>query len=496
MHSNTLAEKISGHKGFLLVLAAFIFFSLLYAGYRVFDGDEGFYMLAAKSSPHKMPYTGYFFTQTPLAVPYYSFFSSLPLDLFFSMRLGSIIASCLAIFFVYLSGLGAFGKQKAVWASFLLGLNFFFIQWAVVVKTYALSMLAIAAFLYCIEKFSRCGSRKFIFAASFIVALGFGVRLYLAVLLVPLLFAAFWVHKSGTAKLSGTLAAAGAGLALGFIPSLFFMLPSLDRFFFDTVQWHTLYAKVPLSGMLAEKAAAVLENFIATGSKLPVVYLGNIILVALALRAWLFGAVKPGPERPGLEKPGSGNHFAFLCALCAASLAFVIILAPLAFSQYYVVLLPALCLLACLAVPQQRRMRLALFALFIIPTVLLVAKPVFFGSDGIVPSDIGKIRATLEPESPAGGRIFTTEALFALAGGMAPVESTEMGRFTFTNSMDFTQEKADRYLLMNRGKITAALSDTNTTVFVSKDGFIADPAVYGFSQKAQIGGYRIFTRAR
>src|SRR5437763_5965496 len=111
---------------------------------RQVDGDEGSYVLAAKLAAHgHLPYRDFIYPQMPLMPYVYGAWSLVAGESWYAARmLSALLAVGLAAVF-YAYALRRFGRRLAVLGLALLVSSSLLFGWLTVVKTYALSTLAL-----------------------------------------------------------------------------------------------------------------------------------------------------------------------------------------------------------------------------------------------------------------------------------------------------------------------------------------------------------------
>ncbi len=464
--------------GFALGIALVVLLSALYTHARILDSDEGFYVRAATAFPDELPYRDYFFSQSPLTVPIYWAFSHGPLDPWTANRFGAWMLSLGALGLAYATIKNRFSEKVAQTAALLLGFNFFFIQWAGVAKTYAPVLLVLAAFMYALERYDATKKNRYLFAMGLLTVFGAGVRLLLGVLAVVVLWAAY---KKPNPK---TVGAAAGGALVGFLPwAAFVGVASFERFFFNALSWHGL----PPQHSLAYKIDGVLNLFFGNAGGLPVVYFANIVLIGLL--AWSL--------REGLQ-----NDFEKMLALGAGALGVVVLLTPNVSDQHFVILLPFLVLFAVRAWPADRRVQAGVWALILIPTLLLVAKPLVADSNGLTPSDVREIARWTSANTPENARVFSYDPLFPVLADRMGVAGLEMGRsdYVHSNGLDgaplFDSDRAAHYRLMNPERVAQALAAPDVVTLVWNADALSDlarmnasPESFGFEKTGRIKGF-------
>lgn len=464
--------------GLKIVLGLFLIFAALYLHFRILDSDEGFYIVAANVFPTQLPYVDYFFTQSPLTVPFFWIFSHLPFGLLESARAGSLLISIGTILLVFQTAANRWGKNAGILTAFLLALNFSFIQWGVVAKTYAPAMFCIAAFFYSIERFHSTRQTKYLAIAALFVGVGAGFRLILGGLVLPLLYV---IRHDSVSRTFSTII---LGFVFGFLPMILFVFMSVERFIFDTTIWHTLRTPIPLATEILTELGGVAGIFLGSAGSFPFPFFGNIIVYALA--AWIVFQV--------IFKKIKRDDFTSALLLSLGILFIAIIMTPYAREQYFVILLPVVVLLGVKAWPATPRLQIALIGLLLLPTLLLVAKPIFLESDGLSPSELDLFARWIQDDVPAGTVLFSHDALFPLLSQREPAHDLSMGRSNYANSFAMTRERVDYYHLQNEQKMREILADSRTHGVVVLDSFPFDLNEFGFTKKGNFERYELFIK--
>ena len=224
-----------------------------FAALRYVDGDEGDYTLSSQLVlDGERPYTDFLHTQMPL-LPYVyglwtavwgeSWYAARGLSVLFAIALGWLLFRHLAA--RHGTGLATAGLVLYVSSSLVLG-------WLTPVKTQALSTLLLFAAYVAV---ARAGAARWLLAGA-LVGLAIDTRLIYAAALPAFAWAAW--RASGVRRL-------GAGLALGLVPALVFLVLDPRRFWFDNLGYHAQRSENGLVGDFEQKAYVV-ANLLGMGT--------------------------------------------------------------------------------------------------------------------------------------------------------------------------------------------------------------------------------------
>jgi len=240
---------------FLIQLVPF----LAIARYRLIDGDEGFYLMAAKLVfKHKAPYRDFFFTQMPLSPYIYGLW----------MRVtgcGWVSARVLCALLAALAGTILFAQVCAEtkrYAAGMLAMVLFVsstlvFAWFTIAKTFGLSAVFLLA---AYSVFSRRRARDFNRTAALAgLLMGFAVdvRLYLLGI-VPVYLWWIWQDANGRARLRTVLCFL-AGFAIAVLPNVYFLALDPGAYLFGNLLFHAIRSDAGLMGNMGQKLLTVLE---------------------------------------------------------------------------------------------------------------------------------------------------------------------------------------------------------------------------------------------
>jgi hypothetical protein len=273
------------------VLLAQLIPLLLAARYRLIDGDEGFYLMAARSVfEGKIPYRDFFFTQMPL-VPYiYGLWFQITGRSWLSARAFSAALAALlgAAIFAYVS------TETRRWASGLVA-SFLFVSstlvlgWFTIVKTFPLSGVFLMAAFLLIESTAPAA----LAIGGFSLGLAADVRLYLAGL-VPLFL--WWIVRESRREVRLKVSIYFlAGFAVAVLPNVYFLLSDPGAYYFDNLGFHSIRSDSGMVGNLPQKLYVLAQLCFTggAGNGLQMILL-IIFIVWMIVRA---GIGNGGPRR-------------------------------------------------------------------------------------------------------------------------------------------------------------------------------------------------------
>jgi hypothetical protein len=248
----TMGERLFAAAA-LLALAAV---SIPAAQLRFIDGDEGFYLMAARLvSEGRRLYADFFFPQMPLLPEIYGGWFALA---GVGWRSGRVLAALCAIGAGLLLGLEVRRRTgSARWGALAIALYLgsgLVLGWFTTAKSYGLAALLLLGGVAAVQ---RPGARA-AFAGGALLALASGTRLYLA---VALPCACLYLAREGGPARRRRLLALGAGVLLAMLPLLPTLVRDARAFYFGNVVFHTLRdaGAMQLSGQLARKGWVLLS---------------------------------------------------------------------------------------------------------------------------------------------------------------------------------------------------------------------------------------------
>ena len=173
-------------KNILLLSCLFLWF-LPIANFRLIDGDEGYYLFAAKLLlDGKTIYKDFFYPQTPLLPYIYKWWFSITGISWINARLLHAIVTAL-IGFILFKNLLRINKKVATLGLFLFLFSGYITGWFTIAKAYAMPVLLIL--LACEFMQSKIFSKHFIniLFVGILLGLAINIRLYMIVL-VPIFY--------------------------------------------------------------------------------------------------------------------------------------------------------------------------------------------------------------------------------------------------------------------------------------------------------------------
>ncbi len=366
-----IADRLERTQAAWIIAAVLILQCLIFvpvATVRPIDGDEGFYLLAAKLVfQGKQLYTDFFYPQMPLLPYVYGLWMSI---FGFSWYAARLLSALLAVgtglllykYVVRLTSkrpLGLLAVGLYVLSSLLLG-------WYTVAKTYSLSAFLLMSAVVLLPGKSNSRRQLRYILSGLLLGLAVDTRL-LFLGIVPV----FWLIlcRSQESKPETCLRRQGwllLGLVIGLLPNLWFFAVSPDIYIFNNIGYHAMRTGGGLFGFLHQKLLIVLELIGAwkawghVSLQLPILLFANCYYLLLA---WQLG---------------KRLSFAFYVA---AVLSVISLLPTPTFVQYFCVVVPFLIVNAILvthwldeAVPGgTARVSLALLGVLVVVAYVLVA---------------------------------------------------------------------------------------------------------------------------
>ena len=309
---------------FLVLAVQFLFFSYV-ALHRFIDGDEGFYLLAARLVlAHKKPYIDFLFEQAPLFPYVYALWLKCFGATWTSARLFSALLTAFTGTLVCEDVWRQTGHRLAgacvtiMFASSMLIFGFF-----PVAKTFSLVGLLVFAAYVVVSRLSSVSPPWLAAVGGLLLGLSIDTRSYLVVV-VP--FFMWWIlRNSDPDKRSVLLGWFLGGGILGLIPALYFFVASPYLFVFNNLGYHALRSDGGLVGMWEEKLVALFQLFLM-GPESNGIQTASLIIVSVG-----FLSLMPKRRYP--------PTFAFQVAIAVA---LVSLLPTPAWPQYFCLCIPFL----------------------------------------------------------------------------------------------------------------------------------------------------------
>ena len=248
-------QRFAGPATYLAVVAVQLIVIWPIANTRVFDGDEGFYAIAAKLVSHgKEPYFDFWFQHAPLLPYVYGAWTRLTGESFQNLRNLSVVLTVALGVILYAHVAHRFSRRLGMVATVLYITSGWVFGWYSTYKSYALStlLLFVAYVLVAAADRSTTPSTTRWFAAGILVGLSVDVRLFF-IAVVPV-FAYYTIdrNRSHAARYTNIPVLAG-GLVVGLLPSLFFFVRDSRRFLSDTLLSQTSRSDTSLLDSLVQK---------------------------------------------------------------------------------------------------------------------------------------------------------------------------------------------------------------------------------------------------
>jgi 4-amino-4-deoxy-L-arabinose transferase-like glycosyltransferase len=224
----------------LVIVVQLIVFVPLATG-RGFDGDEGFYAIAAKLVAHgHQPYFDFWLQYTP-GLPYvYGAWSRVAGESFQDLRNLSVVLSVALGVGLYAHVAKRFSRRLGLIAVLLYASSSLVFVWYSTYKSYALSTLLLFVAYACASPSDRdedCSGARW-FAAGLFLGLSIDVRLYFVVVAPVLAYYAMGRSGPLVSRL-GRVPVLLGGLVVGLLPSLYFFARDPRRFISDTLLSHS-----------------------------------------------------------------------------------------------------------------------------------------------------------------------------------------------------------------------------------------------------------------
>ena len=327
-----IADRLERSRAAWIIAAIFIFQCLIFvpvATVRPIDGDEGFYLLAAKLVfQGKQPYTDFFYPQMPLLPYVYGLWMWLFGFSWYAARLLSALLAVGTGLLLYKYVVSLTSKRRlGLLAVSLYALCAVLLGWYTVAKTYSLSVFLLMSAVVLLPGKSDSHRELRYILSGLLLGLAIDTRLFfLAVVPVFLLV----LRRNEESKPEAYIKSQGwllLGVLIGLLPNLWFLAVSPDTYIFSNIGYHAMRTGGGLLGFLEQKLLIILELIGAwkawghVSLQLPILLFANCYYLLLAWRL------------------GKRLSFAFYVAavLCAISL-----LATPTFVQYFCVVVPFL----------------------------------------------------------------------------------------------------------------------------------------------------------
>lgn len=229
---------------------------------RFVDGDEGYYLLAARLvGENQTLYRDFLYTQMPLLPYVYSLWFKLFSVSWLAARGLSIalaIAVGLLLFYSLLSA--RHSPHFALLGVILYSSSSLAFGWLTVAKTYALSSVFLLS-AYVVLRHAPGLSRRYCWLLSgFLFGCAVNTRLFVAVVLPAFLVSLYESTDNGsTSRFASSCAWYTGGLAGALLPDLYFLFNSPSAFLFGNLGYHTIRSDMSLREALSQKLEVALS---------------------------------------------------------------------------------------------------------------------------------------------------------------------------------------------------------------------------------------------
>jgi hypothetical protein len=314
---------------YLLVIASQAALFVPAAATRLVDGDEGFYALAIELVAHgQEPYEDFWLQHAPLMPYVYGGWSRLAGETWFSLRLLSAVLSIGVgvLLFKHLSD-RHHSRKIGLAAVVLYAATGLVVEWLPTVKTYALgTFLVFVAYMVVAGVDSTTGEpvapwRWFI--AGFAAGLAIDVRLLLAAVLPVFFVYAARGRAARAHRVLPRVVHLGLGALLGLLPVVYFFLRDPRRFYVDTLDSQFTRSDLGISASILQKLRTLGE--LMSGAQ--------IFTLGLAALAFVLSVLLMRTRVP-------------LAAGLTAALLLANLLPTPSYTQYFVIVVPLLVVVA------------------------------------------------------------------------------------------------------------------------------------------------------
>jgi hypothetical protein len=204
---------------------------------RLVDGDEGFYLSAAREvAQGKTLYSDFFYPQMPYLPHIFALFSGQGFTTLYMTRMASVAAALLTTLLFYLILMRLRVQRRIV--NIMLAMYVFsglVISWHSVAKTFAWTDLFLMTAFYFLIRF--IDSKKLLYLALVGASISLAINTRLVLLPLAVLFLLPIMVKSAGEQLK-RLASYSIPLIVFSIPALMLFVSDIDRFLFDNLGFH------------------------------------------------------------------------------------------------------------------------------------------------------------------------------------------------------------------------------------------------------------------
>lgn len=299
---------------------------------RTVDADEGFYLVASRLVVEgRVPYSDFLYTQTPLLPYVYGLWMNVfGINWYVARLLSALLATALGTtLFAALER--RYASRQLAWLGLVLyATSAFALAWNTVAMTYALSGLLLFLAFVCLDAPPSFLGKRFILVSGVLLGLAIDTR-SLLVGAVPAFALVLWRWHARN-RPPFAVFQWSIGLVAGVSPSLFFLVRDTNAFIFGNVGFHALRNGIGLIANWPQKAAILLEllNIHSSGGE-TITY-----QVPLLLPLGIYYFVLVVRRQAPLSIP-------LLATIC---ISFVLLLPTPTYTQYFVVLLPFVIIIA------------------------------------------------------------------------------------------------------------------------------------------------------
>lgn len=489
---------------FALQLALFCFLVF----HRLVDSDEGFYLYISKLifTEGTVPYRDVFYQQMPLLPYCYGAWMKVFGFGWESGRSLSAVLAALIGTLIFLHVRRATGRFLFAFAALLLyAMNLSVLLFFLTAKTYALSTALLFGGLLAAANAGNEEKAWMAGLGGFLCALSVQTRLFFAfAALVPIVW--FWLRrKNDSGKTAFRMFL--AGFALGFVPTLIFLLLAPEQFIYDNILYHGMRDPAGLIGDLEQKLHVA----------------GKLVLGPEYSRPTLFAFLLWGiPITAAMWKRAS--DFAKLSLIGLLVLGASSFLPTPTFGQYFCVLVPFL--VVCLTegfshalgrVPALWARRISTAGFFVFALVLAAGgmfriPNLFFWGEGMPgisrgsePDDwrlttVKEVASVIESHADKGSPVVSSWPGYFVGIDRRVYPKME-NQISVDTSSKLTVKEADRYRMLREEELVQAIADPSVRMVVAGNCTHERRPLYreaahesGYSPLPPVGNAEIFVR--
>jgi 4-amino-4-deoxy-L-arabinose transferase-like glycosyltransferase len=223
----------------VMLLAAHIALLILFVHNRFIDGDEGFYLAAAREVAFgETPYLDYSYPQMPLLPYIYSSVSNHGFDTLYYARYMSVLAAVLTSCLMILMLRKQSGSDMSKVISFMLyAFSGLILAWHPTVKTYPWTNFLLVAGIYSAFRFARSQGYAWALLSGIAFGLAANIRLTLLPLVLPMII--FVVTNTEKRRIRH-LAVCLAGVVVASALSISLFTRDPQSFLFNNIGFHLI----------------------------------------------------------------------------------------------------------------------------------------------------------------------------------------------------------------------------------------------------------------